>query len=438
MIRIRIKKAFWAWLIVVIISLLPVAALIFLGPAKTNLSAFGNLTHALGQISGLIGTTLFTLTFILSMRLNFIEEAFGGLDKVYKAHAIMGGLALLLILFHPLLLVAKFIPNNPSLAASYLLPGSHWSINLGVIALLGLLLLLIVTFFIGLKYNLWKLSHKLLGIIFILAMLHIFLVRETVAADYIFRGYYTYVIITAAIGIGAFLYSLFAKGALKRAPYTVLSIKQKNHVYDITLEPVKKALNYKAGQFVFLSFRSRKIGREYHPFSIACKTGEKNIRVVIKSLGDFTKKLEHVKKGDIVVVEGPYGRFNCRKTGIDQIWIAGGIGITPFIGLAEDFASKKPSIKVDLYYTVRHPDEFINLEEFKELENRNKNFRLFIRCSETEGRLELCDIESQCNDLKQKEFFICGPQGLKDAMISALMAKGVARDKIFSEEFNFK
>ena len=327
---------------------------------------------------------------------------------------------------------------NVSLAAIYLLPNSFLSVNLGIIALLGLVLLLIITFFVNLKYNIWKLSHKVLGIIFILAMLHIFLVRSDASADYIFKGYNVYVLITSIIGIGAFIYSLFAKGALKHAPYTVTSIKQKGIVYDITLEPVKKALQYKAGQFIFISFRNKQTGKEYHPFSIASGTGEKNIRIVIKNLGDFTKKLGSIKKGDQVMVEGPYGRFNYKEPIADQVWIAAGIGITPFIGLAEDFANTKQKNKVELYYTVRIPEEFVNLEEFKSIAIKNKNFALFPRASDTEGRLELKDIEKQSGNLKEKEFFLCGPQAFKDSIISGLLSRGVNKKNIFSEDFHFK
>jgi predicted ferric reductase len=427
-----------AWLAIIILSLLPVAALIFFGPLAGNLSAIEDYTHFFGQVTGLIGMTLFALSFVLSMRLGFVEEAFGGLDKVYRAHAIMGGLALVLILSHPLLLVLKFFPANSVLAASYLLPGKYISINLGIIALLGLLLLIFITFFISLKYNMWKLSHKLLGIFFILAVLHIFLVRGSASRDYIFTGYNAYVIITAVIGVGAFLYSLFIKGSAKRASYIVESVKARNEIYDITLAPVDRQLRYKAGQFVFVKFKNKKIGGEYHPFSIASRSGRPEIRIIIKKLGDYTARLNQLKKGDKAVVEGPYGRFHYNKPKVDQVWIAAGIGITPFIGLAEDFGVGKPDYKVSLYYTVKNADEFINLEEFKMIEEKNKDFRLFTRISSTQGRLGLSDIKSGSGKLAEKEFFLCGPEEFKEAMTSGLISEGVSKNSIFSEEFNFK
>ncbi|MCX5903436.1 MAG: ferric reductase-like transmembrane domain-containing protein, partial [Proteobacteria bacterium] len=62
-------------------------------------------THSFGQLSGLIGMTLFALTFVLTTRIKKIENMFNGLDKMYKIHHTMGVISFILILFHPVLLV---------------------------------------------------------------------------------------------------------------------------------------------------------------------------------------------------------------------------------------------------------------------------------------------------------------------------------------------
>jgi predicted ferric reductase len=427
------------WGILLLLSFIPIFLLFHFGPAK-ELTSFAETTQALGQIAALVGVTMFALTFILSMRLRFIEDLFGGLDKVYIAHGILGGTALVLLLFHPVLLVLKFIPADFNTAAAYLLPSSHWSVNFGIIALVGLAFLVGITLYSKMKYNTWKSSHEFLGLVFIFAVLHIFLVRGSASRDYIFNGYYAFATVVSIIGLGGFSYSLFLKNRImKEAIYKIDSIKKKNEMYDIRLIPEGKPLKYTSGQFIFVRFYNENLSREAHPFSIASKSNDPNIIIMVKNLGDFTSGLHHLKAGDKVAIEGPHGRFNMTsKNKIDQVWLAGGIGITPFLGMAEDLKEKKRLHKIDLYYSVRNDDEFIGFNSLQSLEKTDTNFRFFPWTTNKRGRLDIKEIEKNSGNLKTKEFFICGPGGFKNAMKEALIGAGVSEDRIYEEEFTFR
>jgi predicted ferric reductase len=432
-------KKYFAWAALIVISFIPAIIWYIFKPEHTGLTLYGDITHSLGQIAGLIGMTMFALTFVLATRLRFIEDAFDGLDKVYIAHRILGGAALVLLVFHPILLVLKYIPENITLAAKYLLPGTHFSINLGIVAILGLIVLLFFTLYTKIKYHRWKMSHRFLGLIFIFAVLHIFLVRNSIARDNIFSGYYIYSLIISAIGILSFFYSLIINNTnILGATYRIDEIdKQKKGVYGLTLSPLKKPIKFKAGQFVFLRFYNSKISKEAHPFSIACGTNCEKIKVIIKDLGDFTTTLVNLKLRDKVVVFGPYGRFNNHGMR-DQIWVAGGIGITPFIAMSDDL-KKGMSYNVDLYYSVKDEDEFINLKNFENIQNITKGkFRIIPWISSKEGRLNTGIISKKSKGLKGKDFYLCGPQALKDAIKTGLKESGINEDKIHDEEFTFK
>ena len=425
-------KSLFGWLLTFVLCLIPVVLLLINSPTLTN---YTNATHVLGQISALIGMTLFALTFILSSRFKFLEELFGGLDKVYKVHSVIGATAFVLLLFHPILLVLKYIPENFKLAAIYLLPGGLWSIDFGIIALLGMIFLLIITFYIKIKYNYWKFSHEFMGIFFIFAILHIFLIRGNGSRDNIFPGYYVYVAIVSIIGLIGFIYSLILRKRIMGANYRIDSIKRPNDCFDIVLIPVGKSMHYNAGQFMFLKFKNKKMSGESHPFSIASKSNNTKLRFVIKSLGDFTGTLNEVKVGDDVLVEGPYGKFN-KQSKKSQVWIAGGIGVTPFLGMAQDI--KNSNVKVDLYYTVKSKIEFISIDDLTGVEKSNFNFKLIKWVSDDNGFLTIDEIKKQSGDLLSKEFYICGPAGMKAALKNALISFGVKEDNIFEEDFNFK
>jgi len=431
--NIKLKKFFGISLLV-IISLIPVALWFIFGNGLNEFSKSG--THSLGEIFGLVGMTLFALTFVLSTRIKIIEDMFGGLDKVYIIHGITGGIALILILAHPIFLVLRLIPNNLGLAATYLLPGTHWAINFGIIALTGLIILLFITLYTKIKYHKWKIGHEFLGLAFILAVLHIFLVRWTISKDAIFEGYLLYAIAVSSIGILAFSYSLFLKNRIiKNAIYRIESITPLRDTFKIILTPENKPISYKSGQFIFLRFYNTNLSKEAHPFSIASKSDNSKIKIIVKKLGDFTENLGKIKPGDKVSIEGPYGRFGFYSSPEkDQVWIAAGIGITPFLGMAEDL-DKGLKKKIELYHTAREK-EFIGYEFFSNLDLRN--FRFIPWDSNKKGRITIEEIEKMSGNLRNKEFFICGPEGFKESLIQNLLKKGIKKENIHEEAFEFR
>lgn len=435
----KIKKSFFGWLAIVLISLIPVFLWFNFGAGAIEFSNYGDVVHSLGEILGLVGMTIFALTFILSTRIKAIEDIFGGLDKVYIVHGILGGVALIFILFHPIFLVLKFIPQNISQAAAYLLPSTYWSINFGILSLLGLIILIYITLFTKMKYHRWKFTHEFLGLMFLFAVLHIFLVRGSVSADNIFTGYFTYATLVSLIGISAFSYSLFLKNRLmKNAVYKISKIDSHENTFVLELEPEHKPLSYKSGQFVFIRFYNKKLSKEEHPFSIASTSGSDKIRIVIKKLGDFTDKLGHLNTGDKVSLEGPYGRFHFRNYGKkNQVWIAGGIGITPFIGMAEDLLEGKgKDVKVDLYYSVSKKEDFIGYEFLGGISKKIERFRFFPWNTSQKGYIN--ENELKKSDLKNSEVFICGPSKFKESLIRKLIKLGVRKRDIHEEVFDFR
>jgi predicted ferric reductase len=419
-------KTLIAWIGIFIISILPALLLFALGPGD-----YSSITHTLGQVSGLIGMTMFSLTFILSTRARWIENIFDGLDKVYPVHSVLGATSFVLILLHPLLLVMKYIPENMQLAAKYLLPGGLLSVDFGIFALLGMIILLMITLYSHFRYHNWKFSHKFLGIFFILAALHVFLVRGNVSRDYIFQGYYTYAIIVSLIGLCGIVYSLVRINLVGKK-YVIQKIIKINDCFEIILKPVGVGIKFRAGQFVFVSFLNASIGDESHPFSIASATGSDTIRIIAKNLGDYTSQLGKLKAGNYAIIEGPYGKFH-KSIFTNEVWVAGGIGITPFLGLAADF-NKSDSGHVDLYYTVKNNSEFVHLEELQDIARSNKNFRVFPWVSDQQGHLTISEIGS----LKGKKYFLCGPEGLKSSIRKSLLEKNVSNENIRDERFAFK
>lgn len=198
----KVKNNF-GWVIFIILSLLPILFWFFLKPISVRFINLTTTLTSLGQITGLVGMAMFALTLILGGRLKFLENYFGGLNKVYIAHHIFGSIAFVLLLFHPLILAGKFAQVSIRSAALFLLPSSDWPINFGIIALLLMMLFLVLTFFAKLPYRIWKLSHKFLGFVFFFAVLHSFFIPSDISRDPILK---IYMLALAGTSIIAFIY----------------------------------------------------------------------------------------------------------------------------------------------------------------------------------------------------------------------------------------
>jgi len=419
------KFGYWIFLI---LSLMPILIWLGIEPLENRFSDFISTITNLGRIFAVSGICFFALTFLLNTRLKFLENWFGGMDKLYKAHHLFGTIAFVLILFHPILLSIQYLKISVNSAAMFFIPSvGRTPINFGIIALSIMIVLLFVTFFVNLRYHTWKISHKFLVLAFFIAILHVLTILSDISRSNFLKFYILTILL---IGFLSILYKTIFYRILKiRGKFIVDKInKLNNNVLEIVLKPEKAIKNYKSGQFIFASFKQKGL-KEYHPFTISSSPSEKNLRLTIKELGDFTEKLGNLKIGTRVFVEGPYGKFYLNKN-FEQIWIAGGIGITPFLSMARHL---KPEKNIDLFYSVNDIKDAVFADELKKLSN--KNFKVHFIYTSKEKKLDVNYIMKKTG-FKDKEILICGPVGMMVDLKKQFLDKGVNKNKIHMEEFN--
>jgi predicted ferric reductase len=201
------------WVIITFFCLIPVQIWSLMQPVSTRFINTAATMTSLGQLSALIGTVLLSLTFFLSIRAKFIEKLFGELCKVYDTHHIIGTFSFLLLLFHPIFLAIKYATFSISSAVSFITPGTNWAINFGIFSIVLMILFLLFTFFINLKYEKWKLTHQLLGAAFLLAIMHIFLVTSDISRSLTLKAC---MIIFISMGMVSFLYQTVLNGWILR------------------------------------------------------------------------------------------------------------------------------------------------------------------------------------------------------------------------------
>ncbi len=205
---------------------------------------------------------------------------------------------------------------------------------------------------------------------------------------------------------------------------------------EVTLTPKGRKLRHQPGQFLFVRFPGDRMLDESHPFTISSAPGESDLRLSIKASGDFTRYLhKHLSEGAEALVEGAYGLFQYQNGGPKQIWIAGGIGITPFLSFLRHGDISR---EVDFYYTVRTREEALFLDEIENAPKRNPGFRAFVRFSIEQGSLAVEEIAQNAGNLHEHDIYLCGPWGMTQAFVEKFKALGVPAKNIHYEEFNFR
>lgn len=419
-------------LVIIALVVLTVVVWIVFPPVNDGRDKF--MRQYVGEIIGSINIVLLACSLVIAARPKWAEPYFGGLDKMYMTHRHTSTAALLLIFVHVLTVPISL---------------TGWALGnyLAVVAFIGIVSIALVSLspripflnrITGGTYEGWKNLKKYIGIFFILGFIHSLTIPDPLDAFIAIN----YVQIFFIIGAAAYLYTeVFGRFFKKYIPHTVEAVDHPNSITtEVTLrptgDPIKKQ---RAGQFIFVRFPNSPTLNESHPFTISSAPDEDVLRLTIKASGDFTRALiTDLKPGMDATIEGPYGMFDYKTGGNKQIWIAGGIGLTPFLSFVRDMDGTLDH-DIDFYYTVRHRDEALFYNELVAAAQQNQNLKLHIRFSATGGSLNVEEIVRDAGgNVNGYHIYICGPFPMIQAFERKFISLGVPANQIHFEEFNFR
>jgi predicted ferric reductase len=182
------------------------------------------------------------------------------------------------------------------------------------------------------------------------------------------------------------------------------------------------------GQFVVLAFGGF-AGWQRHPFSVSGAAGDRRLEVTIKSEGDYTRTLvDRLRPGVPAKLAGPFGGFDYRDGGREQIWIAAGIGITPFISWVRSLDGTFDR-DVDLYYSVRRASEAVYRQELEAAAKQDPSLSSHIVCTETDGRLAIADVLRTVAPDTTPWIYMCGPPTMMQAFAESFRRAGVPAER---------
>ncbi len=193
-------------------------------------------------------------------------------------------------------------------------------------------------------------------------------------------------------------------------------IKEIKKVADYTKSFVlekPKGFEYEPGQHGYIEL-SPNNGK---PFSLVSSPHEKAVEfaTIIRDKSKWKQELNRKKVGDELILSGPYGMFKYEDSETDIAFIAGGIGITPFIGILRYLNFKKLSTKVILLYSNKSENRTAFKNELDTLEEKNSNLKIIYTMTEQEdfdgekGRISEDFIRKHIKNPEKKIWYIAGP-----------------------------
>ena len=405
------------------------------------------------QLTGLLAIGSACTGAMLSLRSRPSERFFGGLDKLYRSHRAFGIGALVFAVAHWTLIQApgwfgsgdargaqrghhaasavsglqKALQSQRGLATSL----GNW----GFYTLTVLILIALVS---RIPYRAFYLTHRLIPAVLLLLAFHslvLFNYAQWLTPIGIVLG------LLLAGGVASALISLAGRiGARRRATGVVTGLKYypELRVLQSELEMGKDWPGHAAGQFAFVH------GGKWegqHPFTIASawNPADRKVSFVTKELGDFTSTLsERARLGAVAQVEGPYGAFTFEDDCPMQIWIAGGVGITPFIARLRQRQSE-PEVdrhQVHLFYTSESEHEE-GIGQLAELADAAGVAFTFLH-TPRHGFLTGERIRADVPEWRRASVWFCGPAAFGEAIRSDLTVHGMTPGRFHQEMFGWR
>ncbi|MFT0213400.1 ferric reductase-like transmembrane domain-containing protein [Pseudomonas sp. F1_0610] len=418
------KKLMWG---TGVVSLLIWGISLLLLPENTNMDIWF-WRKQLIYVTGVASFAYMSLIMLLAIRPKWLENPLNGLDKMYRLHKWAGIWAISLGVVHYLIKLSKdililYVERGAKG------PREDWFLDifrgaakdLGEWAVYFSIAMLVITLWKKFPYDKWRIIHKSLSAFFLVIVFHGVVLSPS---EWWLQPIGMFMAVCSLLGSYCAVIAIFGRiGAQRRFSGKVESVEQlANGIVEITCN-LGKNWHHTQGQFAFIKHTA--LG-EQHPFTISsADKHDGRVRFAIKSLGDDTTLLYHsVKVGDKVEVEGPYGCFSYNENSqTEQLWVAAGIGVTPFIAWLEGLQEQpEKAPKVTLHYCANNEQEGVYAKRLQALTETIDNITLVIHYSEQEGYLTADKLLQ--GTAQNTPIWFCGPSGFAKAIKTGMQKAG--------------
>ena len=404
-----------------------------------------------GQSLGAESILLLSIGLVLISTLPWVEEWFDGIDRAAIWHRRVAIAGLVLLAPHVLL------SSNPdgtalggplgvvgaigmvSLAAWAILP--RWqsvvpaALRGAVVAARDAPLVRDVRGIFG-GYDRWRALHRTTGLFVAAGFVHGVLDATPFDDAPLLRWSYVAV---GGIGVGFYLYrELLSRFFLSLHDYEVDAVREIDAgLIEVAMRPIGRPVDFVPGQFAMV-YLEAKDGWHRHPFTISSAPREDVVRVTVKALGDYTARLhELIEPGMPAVIGGPHGRFSHWKGTDRQVWIAGGVGVAPFLSWLRALDGHQLPHRVEFFYSADGEAPFA--EEIRAIAAGHESLHAHLIDTGTQGRLTPERVLAVVDgDRRALSVFMCGPRGMLRTFQTQLRLAGVPARRIHREFFDWR
>jgi len=400
-------------------------------------------------LTGIWSMGLMSLTMILATRPAWLEPALGGMDRVYHLHKWAGILAISLGVAHWLVKLSKSIMKDLIGAAihkpakfpalDFLQPFHSLGKDVGEWMIYALIVSLLITLWKAFPYKSWRLLHRAMPILYLALVFHTVVLTPATWWVQPLGLIMGVLMLGGSVAAGMALRRRI--GVHRRHAGRIESVRAlPSGVTEVECAMDAGWPGHRAGQFAFVTFDA---AEGAHPFTIASADQPRTRRLCfqIKALGDYTNGLaQRLRPGQPVWIEGPYGRFDHRRGGARQAWVAGGIGVTPFLAWLESFQDHpERAPQADLHYCIRDAAHDPFIERLQTLCATLPRIRLHVHDASKGQRLDADLLRRQHPQSSDTmDVWFCGPAGLARHLESGLRSLGLKDVLVHREAFEMR
>lgn len=389
-----------------------------IGLSASNVSS----SEIMSASTGIIAFNSMALSLILAARWRWLDFLLGGADKAYQYHRYLGYSAVIASIAHWLCADDALPALVPALADS--------AGDTGEFAVLSLLLLGLISALKIIPYHWWKKSHLLMGPLFLSLVFHSFFSQSPISVD---SFLWWNQLNLAILGIVAWLFTLV--NLTKPQSLPIKAIHKLPGAIDIRLEKPAH-LNFKAGQFANISVANSTLS-EAHPFTIASAPNDDELRFVINSTGDYTHALAtQLCTADKIYLHKISGGFviPTTKHRKRQLWVAAGVGITPFLAALASLSSDANQ-PIELIYA---PSRALGAEIVTQLQHYEASLAQFtLHLLPAKQRLAATHFAALAHDWQSAQLYLCGSDSIKQSA-REIYRQGGGYGTIKDENFDFR
>ncbi len=204
-------------------------------------------------------------------------------------------------------------------------------------------------------------------------------------------------------------------------------------------------MQFHAGQYVYVDMIERPKRLPSRPYSISSSPSDAFVSVSVKKLGAFSGALHELTPGSRVILRGPAGNFIPQPSMKKLVFIAGGIGIAPFLSILKGFVGRNAQDQeVLLFYSNKRREDIVFFGELQGITQALRGVRIVYCLTQQEEKADEAGeyrrfdgsmLKQYCSKFGMQDYFLCGSVPFVTETSQVLEHAGVLCQRIHAELF---